>query len=130
MRKLLAFLGLLTAFLGLLTEVLAFESVEPLPPCEWGGISDQIFVGTFTGRGADSGPCHLRIDEVLKGIKPGTEEIEVAPGPCGAGYKTGLRYLVFVYSEDGRRTVAAFGEPAERFAASIDFFAHWRAANA
>jgi Carboxypeptidase regulatory-like domain len=108
-------------FFGVLAQGLACESVY-VPLCEMGGQSDQVFVGTATEERTGSGTFLFRVDEPLKGIAPGTKEVEVGPGPCGIGYQIGARYLIASRHADGLSHGFSSGEPAEDAAPSVDFF--------
>jgi hypothetical protein len=115
-------MGKFLAFLGVLARAFACESVY-VPPCEAGSQNDQIFVGTAIEERTPFGPFRFSIDEALKGIAPGTKEIEVGPGPCEAGYQAGRQYLILVHHPSGERTPGfTLGERVEDAAESIGHF--------
>ena len=115
-------MGKFLAFLGALAHALACESIY-VPPCEVGNHNDQIFVGTSIGEPTAFGTFRFRIDEALKGIPPGTREIEVGSGACEVGYQEGRQYLVLGHHRSGERAAGyTLGERVEDATLSIAFF--------
>ncbi len=108
-------------FFCVLARGLACESIY-VPLCEMSGQSDQVFVGTAMEQRTSLGTFLFRVDEPLKGIRPGTKELEVGPGPCGSSYKLGSRYLITTQHLDGFPQGFSSGERVEDAVSSIDFY--------